>query len=181
MRFSTLPSATRFPTRARSFSRSSRPEEVLQIRIDDPLASALHFAPDLGQGVGGLATLPITETARIEDFLEDRLQPIDQRLPTYPVIDRGYAKEASSCRRFPFLESAIVAPLAVDGRPSQALDAAGRDSPPAGFRTPRSSPCLRRWLLGWRERALNASFKFLRAYTLSTKEWTFSLRPSRTR
>jgi hypothetical protein len=27
----------------------------------------------------------------------------------------------------------------------------------------------------------HASFKFLRAYTLSTKEWTFSLRPSRTR
>ena len=35
----------------------------------------------------------------------------------------------------------------------EALDAAVPDSPPDGFRTPRSSPCLRRWLLGWRVRA----------------------------
>ena len=69
-----------------------RSEEVLQIRIDDPLASALHFAPDLAQGVGGFATLPIPEAARIEDFLEDRLQAIDQRLLADPIVDRGYAQ-----------------------------------------------------------------------------------------
>jgi hypothetical protein len=61
--------------------------------------------------------------------------------------------EAASCRGFLFLESAIVAQPAVDRRPHEALDAAGPESPPAGFRTPRSSPCLRRWLPGWREHA----------------------------
>src|SRR5262249_25413841 len=46
-------------------------EEVFQIRIDDPLVSGLHFAPNLGQGIGGLATFTISEAARIKDLLKD--------------------------------------------------------------------------------------------------------------
>jgi hypothetical protein len=67
-------------------------EEVLQIRIDDPLVSGLHFAPNLGQGIGGLATLAISKAARIKDLLKDWLQAIDQRLLTHPVVDRRYAQ-----------------------------------------------------------------------------------------
>ena len=57
-------------------------EEVFQIRIDDPLVSGLHFTPNLGQGIGGLATLAIPKAARIKDLLKDWLQAIDQRLLT---------------------------------------------------------------------------------------------------
>ena len=67
-------------------------EEVFEIRIDDPLTSGPHFTPDLGQGIGGLATFTITKAARIKDLLKDRLQAIDQRLLTHPVVDRGYAQ-----------------------------------------------------------------------------------------
>ena len=34
-------------------------KKVFEIRIDDPLVSGLHFTPDLGQGIGCLATLTI--------------------------------------------------------------------------------------------------------------------------
>src|SRR4029079_7245020 len=67
-------------------------KKVFDIRIDDPLVSGLHFAPNLGQGIGGLATLTIPKAARIKDLLKDRLQAIDQRLLTHPVVDRGYAQ-----------------------------------------------------------------------------------------
>ena len=67
-------------------------EKVFEIRIDDPLVSSLHFAPNLGQGTGGLATFTIPKAARIKDLLKDRLQAIDQRLLTHPVVDRGYAQ-----------------------------------------------------------------------------------------
>jgi hypothetical protein len=48
--------------------------------------------PDLGRGIGRLATFPIPETARIKGFLEDRLQAIDQCLLTHPVVNRWYAR-----------------------------------------------------------------------------------------
>src|SRR6516225_9200649 len=66
-------------------------EEVLEIRINDPLVSGLYFAPNLGQRIGGLATFTIPKAARIKDLLKDRLQAIDQRLLTHPVVHRGYA------------------------------------------------------------------------------------------
>src|SRR5262249_4754497 len=67
-------------------------EEVFQIRIDDPLISGLHFAPNLGQGIGGLATLAIPKTARIKKLLQDLLPTNYQRLLTHPVVDRRYAQ-----------------------------------------------------------------------------------------
>jgi hypothetical protein len=70
------------------------PKIVFQVRIHDPLVSSLHFAPDFGQGIGGLATLAIPKAARIKDLLKDRLQAIDQRLLADPVIDRRYAKRS---------------------------------------------------------------------------------------
>ena len=38
-------------------------KKVFEIRIDDPLTSGLHFTPDLGQGIGCLATLTIPKAA----------------------------------------------------------------------------------------------------------------------
>jgi hypothetical protein len=62
-------------------------------------ASTIHSFPastsrqNLGQGIGGLATLAIPKAARIKDIPKDRLQTIDQRLLlTYSVVDRGYAQ-----------------------------------------------------------------------------------------
>ena len=64
------------------------PKIVFQVRIDDPLVSSLHFAPNLAQSIGRLATLAIPKAAWIEDFLEDRLQTVDHRLLAHPVVDR---------------------------------------------------------------------------------------------
>src|SRR6201987_1509756 len=70
-----------------------RPEKVFQIRVHDPLVSALHyFTPNLGQGIRGLATFAISKTARIKDALKDGHQTVDQSLLTYPVVDRRYAE-----------------------------------------------------------------------------------------
>jgi len=59
------------------------PEIIFQVRVNDPLVSSFHFAPNLGQGVGRLATFPIPKAARIKYGLEDRLQTVDQRLLAY--------------------------------------------------------------------------------------------------
>ena len=39
-----------------------RPEIIFQIRVYDPLVPSLYFAPDLGQRIGCLSTLPIPKT-----------------------------------------------------------------------------------------------------------------------
>src|SRR5271166_6255805 len=71
-----------------------RPEKVSQIRVHDPLRPASYLFPDLAQGVLRRSPSPISEAGIIEYRLEDGLQPIEQRLLTHPVIDRGYAERS---------------------------------------------------------------------------------------
>ena len=78
------------------------PKVVFQIRIHDPLASGLHFAPNLAQGVGCLATFTIPKAARIKDLLEDRLQTVHKSLLTHPVVDRWYAQRPCLAGSSPF-------------------------------------------------------------------------------
>jgi len=52
-------------TRAAIIRPSIADVAVFQVRIHDPLVSSLHFAPDFGQGIGGLVTLAIPKAARI--------------------------------------------------------------------------------------------------------------------
>jgi len=130
-----------------------RPEKIFQIRVHDPLVSVLHLTPDLGQGIGGLATFAVPKAARIKDTLKDRLQAVDQCLLTYPVINRRYAERPCLAWSSSFSESPIVAQLAADRCPREALDEAVPDFRPVWLRTPQWSPCLRRLPLDWRERA----------------------------
>src|SRR5260370_24977321 len=65
-----------------------RPKEVLQVRIHDPLAAADDLFPDFAQGVLRRSPLPVSVVGSIEYRLEDRLQPIEQRLLAHPLIDR---------------------------------------------------------------------------------------------
>src|SRR5664280_2180128 len=67
---------------------------IFQIRVYDPLVPSLYFAPDLGQRIGCLSTLPIPKTAGIKDLLKDRLQAIGQCLLAHSIIDRGYAQRS---------------------------------------------------------------------------------------
>ena len=57
-----------------------RPEVILQIRVNNPLAAALDFRPHLAQGTVGRPPSPVSEAGIIEFRLEVRLQPIEQRL-----------------------------------------------------------------------------------------------------
>jgi hypothetical protein len=68
------------------------PEEVLQVRIHDPLAAAVDLLPDFAQGVLCRSPSPLSVVAFIEYRLEDRLQPIEQRLRAHPILDRRNAQ-----------------------------------------------------------------------------------------
>ena len=84
------------------------PEEVSEIRIDDPLGPALYLFPHFAQGILRRSPSPISEAGIIEYRLEDRLQPIEQRLLTYAIIDRGYAEHAMLARFVPLFRSALA-------------------------------------------------------------------------
>src|SRR3954451_14004766 len=58
------------------------PEEIFQVRIDDPRRASLDLSPDLAKGVLGRPPAPIAKVGIIEYRLEDRLQPVEQRLLT---------------------------------------------------------------------------------------------------
>src|ERR1700687_4085070 len=75
-----------------------RPEEVLQIRVDDPFPARFDLLPDLAQSVLRRPPSPISEVGVIEHRLEDRLQPIEQGLLTHPVVDRRDAQHAPLAR-----------------------------------------------------------------------------------
>src|SRR5277367_4379207 len=75
-----------------------RPKEILQVRIHDPLAAAVDLFPDFAQGVLRRSPLPVSIVGLIEYRLEDRLQPIEQRLLTHPIIDRRDAEPAKLSR-----------------------------------------------------------------------------------
>src|SRR5215475_6029926 len=65
-----------------------RPEKVLQIGVHDPLPSALNLLPHFAHGVLRRSPSPISEVGFVEHRLEDRLQPIEQRLLAHPVVYR---------------------------------------------------------------------------------------------
>src|SRR5215469_8276277 len=66
-----------------------RPKKILQICIHNPLAPVVNLPPDLAHGVLRRSPSPISEVGFIEYRLEDRLQPVEQRLLAYPVVNRG--------------------------------------------------------------------------------------------
>src|ERR1019366_9762799 len=70
------------------------PEEVSEIRIDDPLGPALYLFPHFAQGILRRSPSPISEASVVEYRLEDGLQPIEQRLLAHAVIYRRYAEHS---------------------------------------------------------------------------------------
>jgi site-specific DNA recombinase len=78
------------------------PEKVSQIRIQDPLPSALNLLPHFAHGILGRSPSPISEVGFIEHRFKDRFQPIEQRLLAYPVINRRDSQRAKLAR-FPRL------------------------------------------------------------------------------
>ena len=74
------------------------PEKVSQIRIHDPLPSALDLLPNLAHGILRRSPSPISEVGVIEHRLEDRLQPVEQRLLAYPVVNRRDSQRAKLAR-----------------------------------------------------------------------------------
>ena len=64
------------------------PEEVCQVRINYPFKPLVQFPPYLAQCSVGGPPLPVAVVGIIEYRLEDRFQSVQQRLLTYPVIDR---------------------------------------------------------------------------------------------
>src|SRR6266481_109762 len=70
------------------------PEKVSEVRIYDPLRPALNLFPDLAQCILCRPPSPISETSIVEYWLEDGFQPIEQRLLTHAIIDRGYTEHA---------------------------------------------------------------------------------------
>ena len=148
-------------------------------RLEASRPSGLHFAPNLGQGIGGLATFTIPKAARIKDVLKDRLQAIDQCLLTHPVVDRGYAQWPCLAGGSPFrnLQSShglrLIGALAeLLMEPFQILIQTGLEFLDGHL------ICAACTLIG--ANALPRKLQ-VREYTLSTREWTFCFRPSRTR
>src|SRR3954469_6427180 len=70
------------------------PEEVLQIRIHDPLTTALDLLPDFAKGVLRRSSSPVSEVGVVEYWLEDRLQPVHKRLLAHAIEDRRDAKRS---------------------------------------------------------------------------------------
>ena len=83
------------------------PEEISQIRIDDPLRPALYLLPHFAQGILRGSPSPISEAGIIEYRFEDGLQPVEQRLLTHAIIDRGYAKHSILARFVPLRDRVL--------------------------------------------------------------------------
>src|SRR5229473_211604 len=60
----------------------------------DPLRPALNLFPHFAQRILRRSPSPISEAGIIEYRLEDRFQPIEQRLLTHAIVDRGYAEHS---------------------------------------------------------------------------------------
>ena len=65
-----------------------RPEEILQIRVDNPFSACFNFLPDPAEGVLCRSPASISEVGVIEYRLEDWLQSVEQCLLAYPIINR---------------------------------------------------------------------------------------------
>src|SRR5215471_13552449 len=73
-------------------------KKVFEIRIYDPLPSALNLLPNFAHGILRRSPSPISEVGLIEYRLEDRLQPIEQRLLAYPVINSRDSQRSKLAR-----------------------------------------------------------------------------------
>jgi len=82
-------------------------QKVSQIRVHDPFRPASYLFPDLAQGVLRRSPSPISEAGIIEYRLEDGLQPIEQRLLAYPIVDRGYAQHSILARFVPLRDGVL--------------------------------------------------------------------------
>src|SRR3954454_19295738 len=76
----------------------NRPKEIFEVGIDDPLRARTQLLPDLPQGILGRSPLAVSEAGIIEHRLEDRLQPVQQRLLANPIIDGRDAERAKLAR-----------------------------------------------------------------------------------
>src|SRR5262249_5725213 len=65
----------------------NRTKEIFEVGVDDPLGPRAQLLPDLSQGILGRSPSAVSEAGIIEYRLEDRLQPVQQRLLAYPVIN----------------------------------------------------------------------------------------------
>src|SRR5215813_1944793 len=75
-----------------------RPEKILEVRVHNPLSSALNLLPYFAHGILRRSPSPISEVGLIEHRLEDRLQPVEQRLLAYPVINSRDSQRAKLAR-----------------------------------------------------------------------------------
>src|SRR3954464_6270698 len=76
----------------------NRSKEIFEVGVDDPLGSRAQLLPDLSQGILGRSPFAVSEAGVIEHRLEDRLQPVQQRLLAYPVISGRDAERAKLAR-----------------------------------------------------------------------------------
>src|ERR1700722_14259671 len=93
-----------------------RPEKILQVRVHDPLPTALNLLPDFAHGILCRSPSPISEVGFIEHRFEDRFQPIEQRLLAHPVINRRDSQRAKLAR-FPPSGLVPAAPAEADRHP----------------------------------------------------------------
>src|SRR3954449_216953 len=75
-----------------------RPEEILQICVHNPLPPTRHLFPNFAQGILCRPPSPISEVGFFEHRLEDRFQPIEQRLLAHPVVNRRDSQRAKLSR-----------------------------------------------------------------------------------
>ena len=71
-----------------------RPEEVPQICVNYPHASGLNLPPDLAHRIMRRAPRAVPVAAVVKIRLEDRRQPLRQRLLADPVTNSGNAKRS---------------------------------------------------------------------------------------
>src|SRR5260370_4382050 len=65
-----------------------RPEKVFVVSVHAPLLASRNLLPYFAHGILRRSPSPISEVGFIEHWLEDRFQPIEQRLLAHPVINR---------------------------------------------------------------------------------------------
>src|SRR3954447_12636774 len=76
----------------------NRSKEIFEVGIDDPLRARTQLLPDLPQGILGRSPFAVSEAGIIEYRLEDRLQPVQERLLAYPGINGRDAERAKLAR-----------------------------------------------------------------------------------
>ena len=85
-----------------------RSKEISEICVHNPLRPTNYLFPYFAQRVLRRSPSPISKAGIIEYRFEDRLKPIEQRLLTYAVIDRGNAQYAILARLVPLLDGVLT-------------------------------------------------------------------------